>query len=176
MKATHICSMAFLIVLLFGCATTAVNYDYDKEYDFSSLKTYEWMTMPQNVRAEEFLMKRVKSALSRELSAKGITQDPDNPDFLVALHGSREGKVQVTDWGYSYGPFGRHIGGPRIDVHQYEQGTLIVDFVEAKTKQMVWRGIASRVLEPDLTPQEKEKLINEAVTDMMKNFPPGAKG
>lgn len=172
MKAAPIFSIASLVVLLFGCATTSVNYDYDKEYDFSTFKTYEWMTMPQNVRAEEFLIKRVKSALSRELSAKGITQALDNPDFLVALHGSRESKVQVTDWGYSYGPFGRRIGEPRIDVNQYEQGTLIVDFVEAKTKQMVWRGIASRVLEPDLVPQEKERLINEAVTEMMKNFPP----
>jgi Domain of unknown function (DUF4136) len=175
MTAGPIGSMAVPIVLLFGCATTAVNYDYDNEYDFSTLKTYEWMAMPQNARVEEFLMKRVKSALSRELSAKGITQAPDDPDFLIALHGSREGKVQITDWGYSYGPFGRHIGGPRIDVHQYEQGTLIVDFVEAKTKQMVWRGTASRVLEPDLTPQEKEKLINEAVVEIMKNFPPGTK-
>lgn len=175
MKAAPIFSMAFLVVIMFGCATTSVNYDYDKEHDFSALKAYDWMAMPQNVRADEFLLKRVKSALSRELSAKGIMQTPDNPDFLIALHGSRESKVQVTDWGYSYGPFGRHIGGPRIDVHQYEQGTLIVDFVEARTKQMVWRGIAYRVLDPDLAPQEKERLINEAVTEMMRNFPPSTK-
>lgn len=172
MKTVPILSIAALVVLMFGCATTSVNYDYDKEYDFSALKAYEWMPMPQNVRVDEFWIKRVTSALSRELNAKGIKQAPDNPDFLIALHGSRESKVHVTDWGYSYGPFGRHIGGSRVDVHQYEQGTLIVDFVEAKTKQMVWRGIASRALEPDLSPQEKERLINEAVIDMMKKFPP----
>jgi Domain of unknown function (DUF4136) len=175
MKAAAIVPIATLIVVMVGCATTSVNYDYDKEYDFSTFKTYEWMTMPQNVRTDEFLMKRVKSALNRELNAKGITKASANPDFLVALHGSRESRVQVTDWGYSYGPFGRRIGESRIDVIQHEQGTLLVDFVEAKTKQMVWRGIASRVLEPDLAPQEKERLINEAVIEMMMNFPPSNK-
>lgn len=175
MKAAPIICIASLIVLVLGCVTTSVNYDYDKEYDFSTFKTYDWMTTPQSVRTDEFLLKRVKSALSRELSAKRTTLAPENPDFLVALHGSRESKVQVTDWGYSYGRFGGPIGVPRIDVNQYEQGTLIVDFVEAKTKQMVWRGIASRVLEPDLAPEDKERLINEAVTEMMKNFPPDQK-
>lgn len=172
MKAAPMFSIASFIALLLGCATISVNYDYDKEYDFSTFKTYDWMATPQNVRTDEFLLKRVKSALSRELSAKGTIQAPDNPDFLVAFHGSRENKIHVTDWGYSYGPFGRRIGDTRIDINQYEQGTLLVDFVDAKTKQMVWRGIASRVLEPDLAPQEKERLINEAVTEMMKNFPP----
>jgi hypothetical protein len=43
MTAGPIGSMAVLIVLLFGCATTAMDYDYDNEYDFSTLKTYEWM-------------------------------------------------------------------------------------------------------------------------------------
>lgn len=175
MKAVPIVCIASLIALMLGCATTSVNYDYDKEFDFSTFKTYDWMTTPQNVRADEFLLKRVKSALSRELRAKGISLTLDNPDFFVALHGSRENKVQVTDWGYSYGPFERRIRESKIEVSQYEQGTLLVDFVEAKTKQMVWRGIASRVLEPDLAPQEKERLINEAVTEMMKNFPPGTK-
>ncbi len=175
MKAAPIFSIASLVVLLLGCTTTSVNYDFDKEYDFSPVKSYAWMTMPQNVRAEEFLIKRVKSALNRELNAKGITQAPDNPDFLIALHGSRESKVQVTDWGYSYGPFGRRIGESRIDVSQYEQGTLIVDFVEAKTKQMIWRGTASRVLDPGVTPQDKERLINEAVIEIMKHFPPDQK-
>lgn len=100
MKPAPIICIAFLIVFVLGCATTSVNYDYDEEYDFSTFKAYDWMTTPQNVRTNEFLLKRVKSALSRELSARGITLAPVNPDFLVALHGSRENKIQVTDWGY----------------------------------------------------------------------------
>jgi hypothetical protein len=175
MKPAHIFNIGFLVVFMLACATTFVNYDYDKEYDFSGLKGYDWMIMPQKVRADEFIVKRVKSALSRELDKRGIKQAPDNPDFLIALHGSRESKVQVTDWGYSYGRFGRYIGGPRIDVYQYEQGTLIIDFVDAKTKEMVWRGVASRVIDPGLTPQHKEELINEAVAKIMKNFPPTQK-
>ncbi len=79
MKAAPMFSIASFIALLLGCATISVNYDYDKEYDFSTFKTYDWMATPQNVRTDEFLLKRVKSAVSRELTAKGITQAPDNP-------------------------------------------------------------------------------------------------
>lgn len=44
MKTVPIFSIASLVVPMFGCATTSVNYDYDKEYDFSALKAYEWMS------------------------------------------------------------------------------------------------------------------------------------
>ena len=59
-------------------------------------------------------------------------------------------------------------------VSEIPVGTLIIDLVDAGKKQLVWRGTASKTLEPDASPETKEKNINEAVQKMFANYPPGA--
>ena len=68
------------------------------------------------------------------------------PDFRVALHTGQQSKVRVTDYGYGYG-VGRW-GGGGLDVYQYQEGTLILDVVDAKTKKLMWRGTAIGVVNP----------------------------
>ena len=45
----------------------------------------------------------------------------------------------------------------------------------AKSKKMIWRGAAKAVVDPSNTPEKREKLINEAVNEILKNFPPKPK-
>ena len=80
-----------------------------------------------------------------------------NPDFLIALHGGKQTKLDITDWGYSYGRHGRFRGGPIIsgDVYEYEEGTLILDFVDAQSKELIWRGKAQG--EIDSIQQQKNR-------------------
>jgi hypothetical protein len=56
-------------------------------------------------------------------------------------------------------------------VSQYTQGKLIIDMVDAKTKRLVWRGIASRRLPTFDSPQERDQFIRESVTAIFKKFP-----
>ena len=100
----------------------------------------------------------------------------DNPDFLIAEHLGKKDKVHVTSWGYDYGPRVRYWGGywgpAGVTTHEYEEGSLILDFVDTKSKKMIWRGAAKAVVDPSNTPEKREKLINEAVNEILKNFPP----
>ena len=63
-------------------------------------------------------------------------------------------------------------GGQNIDVHEYTQGTLILDFVDTKNKHLVWRGSAQGALPDNPTPEKIEKKINEAVAKLLEKFPP----
>jgi hypothetical protein len=47
-----------------------------------------------------------------------------------------------------------------------------VDFVDAKEKEMVWRGVADGSI-PEIPQSTKiDRIVGEAVKRMMKNYPP----
>ena len=96
----------------------------------------------------------------------------NNPDFLIAEHLGRKDKVQVMNWGYGYGPHGGYRGAGGISTYEYEEGSLILDFVDTKSKKMIWRGVAKADVMNADSPEKIEKLINEAVQKILKNFPP----
>jgi hypothetical protein len=143
----------------------SVNYDYDPTAKFTGLKTFMWLPDPEPVERHTLVLKRVERAAKRELESKGMVLVPDNPDFLVSVHGERESKISVTDWGFSY-------GGSGIDVYQYEEGTIFIDIVDPDSKELMWRGTARGITDPDLSPEERTEKINNAVTSILVNFPP----
>ena len=150
-----------------------------KQADFNSLKTYDWMTVPEKADIDSINVERVKKAVNAELQAKGLMMTSNNPDFLIAEHMGTKDKVQVTNWNYGYGSYGRYRGGeywgPQgVDTYQYEEGSLILDFIDAKSKKMIWRGVAKAQIDDANTPEKSEKLINEAVQEILKNFPPAS--
>jgi hypothetical protein len=44
--------------------------------------------------------------------------------------------------------------------------------VDAKSKKMIWRGSAKAEVQNVDTPDKSEKLINSAVHEILKKFPP----
>jgi hypothetical protein len=41
------------------------------------------------------------------------------------------------------------------------------------TKQvLVWRGVASKALDPKATPEKRQENLNKAVAKLMKDYPP----
>ena len=172
MKTRYTFFILCILVFTASCSTISVHYDYDTGADFTRLKTYDWLPIPITVRANELTVKRAIEAVNRQLKAKGLRMTSVNPDFLIALHGGKQTKLDITDWGYSYGRHGRFRGGPIIDVYEYEEGTLILDFVDAQSKELIWRGKAQGEIDSHPTPEKQRKRINEAVSKILENFPP----
>jgi len=46
--------------------------------------------------------------------------------------------------------------------------------VDAKSKQLIWRGSAKAQVDNVDTPEESEKLINAAVKEILKKYPPSS--
>jgi len=173
-------SLSILLLLLVaaaGCSTVYdVQFDYNTKTDFANLETYNWMPLPEKADIDSFNVARVKKAVNTDLQAKGLRLAADNPDFLIAEHLGKEEKVRVVDWGYDYGPYSGYWGGywgpGGVSTYQYEEGSLILDFVDPQTKQLIWRGSAKAQVGDVGTPEKREALINEAVKKILKNFPP----
>ena len=171
--------------LLAGCSSLSVSYDYDNNVDFMQYRTFAWMARPEAVPADaaqaqqrnDLLDRRIRSAVEDEMAARNITQDPAAPGVLVVYHVGLQDKIQVTDYGYNYSPYYWGYGGGRqLDVYQYQEGTLIIDVIDAKTKNLVWRGTGTKVIEStSRSPEEMKARIDEIVNKIMQSFPPNGK-
>ena len=163
-----------------GCATSplTLDFDYDTGKDFAAQKTFAWMPATGNAAANELLVKRIRSAVDKQLQAKGRTPAADNPNFLIAMDLS--GKTAYggsTGVGLSVGiPVGRagslSVGGGRSKPVESKEGTLVLHFLDAKTKALFWKGIASGAIQPGLSPEEQQKRIDDVIAQMLAHFPP----
>jgi len=172
MKAIHAFFVLFLIGFTVSCASIyGVKYDFDQQANFADLKTFDWMPVPEKAGINSLVVQRVKKTVNAELQAKGLMMTSNNPDFLIAQHFEKKDKMQIRDWG-----FGCYWGLSGVSTYEYEEGSFILDFVDAKSKKMIWRGAAKAEVQNINTPEKSEKLINEAVQEILKNFPPKPKG
>ena len=57
-------------------------------------------------------------------------------------------------------------------MQQYEEGTLILDIVDPKNKQLIWRGSAQDEVHFKSSPEKDQTQLNEAVRMMLQTFPP----
>jgi hypothetical protein len=163
--------LALLALLAAACSSVSTSHDYDLAYDFGKLKRYQWAKRTGADEGNPLIVQRVRAAVDAQLAAKGYARADSGADFLVAAYTGRQSRIQVTDWGYGYGPYGRWYGGP-VDVYEYEEGSLILDVVDAPSKKLVWRGAATAIIDPDATPEERTKRINEAIAKVLAKFPP----
>jgi hypothetical protein len=139
MKAIQIMLVLCIAGFTLSCSSVYdVQYDYDQRADFTGLKTYDWLPVPDKADIESLDIARVKAAVNAELQAKGLIMTSGNPDLLIAEHLGTKDKVKVRDWGYSYAPYGGYWGGHwgsgGVSVYEYEEGSLILDFVDAESK------------------------------------------
>jgi hypothetical protein len=162
-----------------GCATPpAVTSDYDTAADFAALKTFDWMPATGNAAGDELLVKKIRNTVDVQLQVKGRKMAAANPDFLIGMVLS--GKTTYggsTAVGMSVGiPVGRagsvSVGGGKSQPREKKEGTLVLDFVDAKTKSLVWRATAAVEVNPSASPEEKQQKINEVIAAMLAHFPP----
>ncbi|MDH3196696.1 MAG: DUF4136 domain-containing protein [Candidatus Krumholzibacteria bacterium] len=167
-------------VVAAGCSSMEFSHDWDKDADFATYRTYAWVNVPTTAvgdaqaarRTNALLDKRIKSAVDAEMKTKGFSVDTASPDLLVVYHVGVQDKVNVTDWGYRYSYDYYGWGGRNIDVYQYTEGTLILDLIDAQTKELVWRGSAMATLEDNPSPEKAEARLQQAVQGIMANYPP----
>ena len=154
------------LILFAACARTVdvpktVNYDYNINFDFTSLKTYDLSPTPTTVIIEDLMMERIKTAIDIQMQAKNLKKTSNNPDFLISIYGVRS-KIFTTTW--------RGIDEDLI----VEKGKLILQFVDPETNRIIWWGEARAVLDPNGIPAEETQMVNDIVHRILQKFPPAS--
>lgn len=173
---------AVLVALATAPALLAqdVTYDYDKQYDFATAKTYTWV---EGTRVKDPLLdKALLQALDAQLSAKGLTkvEMAAGPDLAVAYHVSVDEEKQVTGYTTGVGGWGGYRWGGGMSTTNLSTSTVLVgaimfDIIDVKTKSIVWRGRATKEIDVKASPEKRDKNINKGAAKLLKNFPPPVK-
>jgi hypothetical protein len=150
-----------------------VTYDFDRGADFSKFKTYAWVR-GTNLN-DELNHKRIMRAVDAQLASRGVAKSESaaNADVLVAYHATFDKNLQIN--GFSSGWGGYRFAGHRTGTATVEEivvGTLAIDLVDAKSKTIVWRGMATKEVDVKANADKREKNINRAAEKLFKNYPP----
>jgi hypothetical protein len=164
-----------LLFLVASCSSVRVTSDYDTTTDFSKFKTFAFYKKGiDKVEISDLDKRRILKAIESELLAKGLTISED-PDVLVNIFTKSRQKVDVYNNNSMY--FGWHpwYYGPNFGTHisKYTEGTLFVDLIDAKTKELAWQGIGSGALNTSGNVTKNEERIKEFVAEIMTKYPPG---
>ena len=166
-----------------GCTTTSrvgVTNDFDHAVNFRAYKTWAWYPQqPSDTEGgpakgyESFLDKRLRAAVTTEMTQKGLTEVDKAPDIYVAYSARVEDKQQVSPYyngmgypyGYGYGYYGRNYS----PVTQYKAGTVVIDVIDARRKELAWRGTGqAQVNQNSIDETETRRIVN----GILSTYPP----
>lgn len=157
-----------LVVALLPAAAFAqkVTTDHDPKAPFASYRTYAWVqgTPAQNPLNET----RIRDGVNGKMVAAGFKLVAENPDVFVATHAVPKEEKEFYATGY-----GPRWGGASAQTYTYIKGTLVVDMYDGKTKQLVWRGMATDTMSDK--PEKNTEKIAKAIDKIFKQYPPKAK-
>ena len=180
-------TLGFGIVVFCLCALVQaqdVRYNFAPGVDWAKFKTYRWVDVEGGAKPSALVQDQIRQAVDGQLASKGLTKtEGDNPDLLITYQVAvnEEKQWSSTNFGgYGYGPAGYGgwggTGGTTTGTTStIKVGTLVVDLYDAQAKKHVWRGDATKTLNPSKNPQKNQERLNKAVAKLMKNYPPPPK-
>jgi hypothetical protein len=177
------------LVLLLASAGSAlaqdVRYNFDKSANFAGFKTYKWVVLKGATPLSDLVDKQIKDAIDAELATKGLTKtDGNTADLFVGYQGAvgQEKEYTSYDTGWGYGPgwygggwYGAGGGMTTGQTSTIYVGQLALDMYASSPRNLVWRGMASKTLDPKAKPDKQQKNLQKAVAKMLKNYPPPVK-
>ena len=174
MRKKVIVLIGFALFLANASFAQQVKTDYDRAANFSQYKTYSWEKVQT---ADPLSVDRIKAAVNSALAAKGWTQVESGGDIsIIAIEINRDHQTLNTYYddfggGWRWRGFGG-FGESTTTFDTYTVGTLVVDLFDAKTKNLVWRGVSSGMLSDKS--DKNIKNLNRGVQKMFQHFPPDA--
>jgi len=173
---------ASILMAAVSAVAQDVKTDFDKAFNFANVKTYSikigtgW--------GNDLSQRRVLTEIDEAITGKGWKKVTEGPaDIHVVLHGATDVKKTANTfysgdmggYGYGYRGFGggMGMGSSTTTVSEYKVGTLVVDMFDAKSKNLVFRGIAEDELSDKA--EKNAKKLDKASAKLFKDFPPGSK-
>jgi hypothetical protein len=181
---------SFLAVLVAASSAIAqdVRYNFDKNTDFSKLKTYKWVTLKDAAKVNDLVDKQIVDTVDAELATKGLTKvTEDSANLYIGYQAGVGQEKQFTSfssgWGYGggwygggwYGPGGMSSTTTTGSTSTIYVGQLALDMYDSANHDLVWRGLVSKTINPKAKPDKQQQNLAKAVKKMLKNYPPPVK-
>lgn len=180
MKTRLTMLLTALLVMSTALNAQDVTYNFDQAADFAKYKTYKWVDIKGAVHPDQIVDKQIRSTIDSQLAAKGLSKtDGDKAELYISYQIAVSQEKQIDSYnmggaGWGYGP--RWGGGMQTaTTSTINIGTLILDMYDPGTKQLVWRGRASKTIDANAKPDKRQKNLEKGMAKLLKNYPPKKK-
>jgi hypothetical protein len=170
-------TIILLMVVLFGCSPQIRVYtDSTPDKSPSQYLTYDWR-VKTNVESEQYPLfsnelndQRIKNAVNTELTNRGYFRREEKPSILLHYHiVIQDQRYAAIPYDYDYTNFEYWIN--RHSISSYKEGTLIIDFMDTETNELIWRGWATAVIDEVYSTEKLDGLIKTSVEKIFYRFP-----
>ncbi len=160
------------LVVIIGAYAQDVHYNYDRAANFSAYKTYQWVDVQGGAVADQLMDQNIKRAVDEQLAQKGLTKVEKDADLFLAYQAAVSQEKSVNLWGTGPRWYGGMVQGETSTI---SVGKLVIDMYDPARKQLVWRGDASKTLDPSKDPDKNYRNLRKAMAKLFKNYPPQPK-
>ncbi|RYU90742.1 DUF4136 domain-containing protein [Mucilaginibacter terrigena] len=189
------------VSLLSACSSYNYYTAAANKTNLTAYRTFAWAAQKKNPNKQwrpldEIGSGKVQEATRQALVNKGLRLENQNPDLLVRYL-TVTGRGTKTEfyspyysgfyggWGYGWyrpyygygwgGPFGYGYGPTFAQKVHYKEGTIIIDLIDSKTQEVVWRGYGvGELRNPKQTMNDIPKVV-EGIMKQLELAPPARK-
>ncbi|MCM2369442.1 DUF4136 domain-containing protein [Aporhodopirellula aestuarii] len=165
-----------------------IAWAYDESIEFPQTGTYAFSSFQHNLKANSALKPqkvkaRIEKALADTLTSKQFqTSETGAADIGISVFGALEKEVSLQaitetfdrpdddEWREAIHTAMTH--GRDEEVTTLGRGSLVLDIVDSRTKEVLWRAAAISNMLVDVSDTEKERRMGVAVSEMLRRFPP----
>lgn len=162
--------LLFLLIFIVSCSSIKVIEDYDITTDFSQYKTYQFFKDAGD-GFNDFDVKRVENIIAKEVELLGISSSK-NPDFFIDYSSTIQypPNYKSVGVGISGGQPGISISTNVLFGKEKPKETILVEFLDTKTKSVFWKASLIHKLKPKITPEKREVQLQESLKKMMTSY------
>lgn len=164
------------VVLLAACAAPLrVNSYAVPTTDLRAYRTYAWdpaelgATGDPRLDNNSFFRERVQRAVDVQMGFRGYTRvNAGTPEMVLHVHARVEQRIDSAQLDGADGSCRQE----ECRSYVYDEGTLLIDIVDGRTRSLIWRGWAERSLDGVVDNQEwMNRTIDRAVSSIFARLP-----
>ena len=180
-------AVTVLVYWVAGCSAARVSTDYETVYDFSALKTFYVLPADEkiydNPKVSQLDVRRLEQLVPQQLAQRYQAVEKSEADFWVRYFLVVEEKMRVDSYNANFGfyrfGFGHRYGFgygfdafPDVTNSYYQQGSVIIDVIDAKTEDVVWRGVTEGRVNKSDKPDQRRDRMGRKIERVFSMFPP----
>lgn len=177
--------IVLMAIFVAGCSGIRVHQDYDPSSDLGGLTTFAWVSETQvktgDPRIDNPLRDdRIRWSVEHLLHEKGYGRvEAGTPSFYIRYRYGLRQKIESRGtgghFGFGMGSSGHHGGafiGTGTEVEDFDEGTLIIDFLKDQSGSLLWRGNGIQRFTEYSDPGKSSAAIHALVEKILDQFPP----
>lgn len=166
-------AVAFVLTACAPALSTGVNTAPDLKP--TAYRTFTWDLPDQfptgdpRLDNNPFFMRELQNAVALQLQGIGLREVSGAADLTVHFHATVRNRVEVFE---SDQRAGYNQPGSHAQIHEYEEGTILVDIAERTSRKMIWRGWMQTDVSGTIADNaELTKRVRRGMTELFKKFP-----